>query len=313
MSSRPPLRRGEYRSILTVLVDGPDYQALSPAAKLVLLTLKLSLGPAQIGVVPAVEHVLAVRTGLPVADVLVALADLAEWVEREGSVVWVIDGLKYEPSISDHNDGHRQSVNAIANALPRLRIVKRFRARYPSWFLGSGDGKGDGKGDGTPPAISFTETETETETITETEDSHALATSAKDADSKPDSKPAPRDTAPAVQVCQAANAGAQANPLTAADAGLHPLTPDRAQQAVADWLAPGIPLPLICRVVEDVARRYTPAGTTKRRITSFRYFDQAIREAHAAGPLGLVSKPPRGGYDPGAVAVAWAAKVPGAA
>ena len=97
--------------------------------------------------------------------------------------------------------------------------------------------------------------------------------------------PEPRDTAPAIQVAQAANRGAQANPLTAAEAGLHPLTPDRAQQAVTDWLAAGIPLALVLSVVEEVAKRYTPAGT-KRRITSFKYFDAAVREAHAAGQPG---------------------------
>ena len=37
--------RGRYRSITCALVNGPDYQQLTPEARLVLLTLKISFGP----------------------------------------------------------------------------------------------------------------------------------------------------------------------------------------------------------------------------------------------------------------------------
>lgn len=132
-------RRGEYRAIHVVLVDGPDYQALTPEAKLLLLTLKLSLGPYQIGVVPALGGTLMERTGLTAGQVAAGLTALqsAGWVAIERSVVWVIRGLEFEPSLAPNNKLHRAGLAAYVAGLPRLPIVARFAARYgDQWGLG---------------------------------------------------------------------------------------------------------------------------------------------------------------------------------
>lgn len=82
---------------------------------------------------------------------------------------------------------------------------------------------------------------------------------------------------PAVAVAVAANAGLRANPALA---GFNELLPQQAEAPVSDWLAAGIPLPLICETVEAVARRYRP-GVKGHQPTSFEYFDKPVRQAFA--------------------------------
>lgn len=151
------MSRGAYRAIHTVLLDGPDYQALTPEAKLVLITLKLNLGPTGIDVLyPAV---LEPQTGLSARAIVRALEDLerANWIRRERNVVWIVTGLRHEPSRSLTNANHRKEIGEHLDALPRLPIVEAFRAHYelpasaPATHAnGMGDGIPNGMGDGIP-------------------------------------------------------------------------------------------------------------------------------------------------------------------
>lgn len=125
-----PLERGHYRAILTVLIDGPDYQALSSDARLVFLTLKLNLGPSGIDVfyLPVLEP----QTGLAPADIERAMTELCDagWVRRERNVIWIVEGLKYEPSLRLSNANHLPTIQEHLRSLPRLAIVSAFRQHY---------------------------------------------------------------------------------------------------------------------------------------------------------------------------------------
>ena len=96
-------------------------------------------------------------------------------------------------------------------------------------------------------------------------------------------------TIPAVQVAVAANRGLQANPGLP---GFNELLPQQADQAVKDWTAEGIPLALICSVVEKRCADYKP-GLNGSQPSSFAYFDKAVRQAHqqGIGKLQLASAP----------------------
>lgn len=124
--------RGHYRSIHTVIVDGPDFQALSPGAKLVWYTLKMTLGPSGIDVVPALVATLVERTGADTTQVEKGLAQLeaAGWLMRERNVVWMVDGLRHDPHFQLTNQNHRTQVAKHVNGLPSLAIVDAFRAHY---------------------------------------------------------------------------------------------------------------------------------------------------------------------------------------
>lgn len=177
--------RGEYRSIHTVLVDGPDFQTLEPDDRLTLLIVKLSLGPSGIDVVPALVPTLVERTGLDAERVGAALARLESggWIRRERNVLWLVNGLKYEPSLDTKNKKHRTGVQRHAYGLPRLALIAAFARHYAEWFDGE-----DSLSIGIPESgdtlsnhrnlrpKTETERETETETETETEEGEAAAT-----------------------------------------------------------------------------------------------------------------------------------------
>jgi hypothetical protein len=124
--------RGAFRSIHTVIVDGPDFQALSPGAKLVWYTLKMTLGPSGIDVVPALVATLVERTGADEGQIKKALAQLEAngWVRVERNVVWMIEALRHEPAFSLTNQGHRAKIRAHLSGLPHLAILDAFRAHY---------------------------------------------------------------------------------------------------------------------------------------------------------------------------------------
>lgn len=129
--------RGEYRGIRTVLVDGPDYQSLTPAARLVFLTLKLNLGSSGIDVLYAAQ--LVEQTGYPLKAVEAALAELerADWIRRERNVVWIVDGLKHEPSLTLANANHVAKLRRHLEGLPSLAIVEAFAERYGLYKAGA--------------------------------------------------------------------------------------------------------------------------------------------------------------------------------
>jgi hypothetical protein len=126
------MARGNYRSIHCVIVDGPDFQALSPGAKLVWYTLKMTLGPSGIDVIPALAGTLMERTGLDDKAIAKGLGQLetAGWIRRERNIVWMVEGLRHDPHLSLINQNHRAQIAAHLNGLPRLAIVDAFRAHY---------------------------------------------------------------------------------------------------------------------------------------------------------------------------------------
>jgi hypothetical protein len=128
--------RGEYRAIYTVLLDSPEFLKLKPGARLMLYTLKMRLGPSGIGVIPALLANLGEASGMTAVQVADAMSELegGGWIRTEGNVVWIINGLKYEPSISAKNINHRASVISYLNSLPRLKIVDAFRRYYAEWL-----------------------------------------------------------------------------------------------------------------------------------------------------------------------------------
>lgn len=124
------LMRGSYRSIYAVLLDSPEYRGLSANARLLLLTVKISLGPSGIGVL--FEDQLRERSGLQAAAVAKARQELvaADFLRVEAGVYWLRNGLRFEPTMSLANPKHRKGIATYLEGLPRLSIVREFRAYY---------------------------------------------------------------------------------------------------------------------------------------------------------------------------------------
>lgn len=118
-------RRGVYRSIYSMIFDDGDYQKLTTRERLVLITARQchSAGPAAIFRYYA--SVLADQVGCTPAQVKEALAALAAggWVVFDDTVLWVRNGLRYEPTMTLANPKHRVAIADWLAALPKTEVV----------------------------------------------------------------------------------------------------------------------------------------------------------------------------------------------
>lgn len=130
--------RGAYRSITRALLDGPDFQALTGVARSVFLALKIDFGPAGIEVhyPEALLWQLSHQSGWTCEQCAAALDELeaAGWIMREANVVWIVDQLTFEPSMTPGNRKHRTAIQTHVAGLPRLGIVGAFIKHYSAWF-----------------------------------------------------------------------------------------------------------------------------------------------------------------------------------
>jgi len=130
-------RRGTYRGVFSSLIADPDYQQLSPSARLVLLTLRLCPEAGAAAIFRVYLGTVVEQTGLDAGEVEMALVELARspapespWIYREGPIVWVRNGLRYDPHLRLADKKHRMSVERAVSALPRLAIVASFCRYY---------------------------------------------------------------------------------------------------------------------------------------------------------------------------------------
>ena len=134
--------RGDYRSIYCSFWDDPDVHALGHLEYRVLTTLKGTLPASGMGVVYLSQ--LAERCAAPVGDVEAALSALAAplpgkshgWIVRERNVAWIVNALRYEPTLSHANGKHRTylSERLLAPLGKGRPIVDAFKRYYAEWF-----------------------------------------------------------------------------------------------------------------------------------------------------------------------------------
>lgn len=306
--------RGEYRSIYVALADDPAFLALSPAARLSLLMLKLILGPSGISVVRALTAELIVLTGHTVSEVCAAIDELVkgDWIVIEGYVVWLRNGLRFEPSKPLASENGRKGISKYLETLPRVPLVNRFAEYYglPCPFPEITQATGQNPTPPEPPAKGVgnplpTPSEPPTEagmrdegrgsreegdnhpSIQPREDFENLSTedvenSEGGADSSGPSPSAATleeidDQISAVIVL--ANGAMGRNP-NIDQRRLRPIpTGHGSRQYVFDWIKEGIPLELIRETVEDVALNYRP-DQHNSQISTMGYFNGAVRQRH---------------------------------
>jgi hypothetical protein len=138
---RPNMPRGQFRGIRLSLVDDVAYQALTPAAKLVYLTLIVSMGPLGLEIryrEPA-AHELALRTGYRYKLVIKCLKELetSGWVRWDRNLVWAVRLLGEDGALQPNNGNHRSSVQKALDRLPSdSPLVAQFLDRYGgTWML----------------------------------------------------------------------------------------------------------------------------------------------------------------------------------
>jgi hypothetical protein len=129
--------RGAHRSIYAAIVDDAEFQELSSDARLLFFILKLSLGVSGIDVI--YSSTLIEKIGKTQRAVDAALKQLRDndWIRTEKNVIWLRNGLRFEPSISLKNPKHIVAIQKHLRALPRLALVSEF-ARYYGIPMGIG-------------------------------------------------------------------------------------------------------------------------------------------------------------------------------
>lgn len=146
--------RGEYRPIYSVLPDSPEFQALSKDAALLLYTVKVTLGPAGIGVL--YDDQLAERARLTREEMIRAREELirADWLLVDGRIHWLRNGLRFEPTVTMANENHKKSIMRHLKGLPKQPIVNQFAIYYglDAPFPDLGDKGSEGGPEGVGPS-----------------------------------------------------------------------------------------------------------------------------------------------------------------
>lgn len=126
------MERGVYRGVYSVLMNDPDFRRLSPQAKLVFYTLRLSreAGPGCIFVYDSER--LPLVTGMSWKDCQKGLSELQEgqWVLKDQTVMWIRNGLRYDPHLGLTNPKHRLAVIRNLTFLPKVPMIAKYCEYY---------------------------------------------------------------------------------------------------------------------------------------------------------------------------------------
>lgn len=163
------IEKGDYRSIYSLIWDDPEFQSFPPITQLVFLHLRTCPEcnwPAIFNFYPSL---LKERIAAPAREIDRAWETLLErgWIRYERPILWIVKGLRNEPSFSFSNSNHVASVIKVVKSLPKLNILNEFARYYGLSFsvecirkpgrnpMGDGmpNGMGDGMGDGIPNAM----------------------------------------------------------------------------------------------------------------------------------------------------------------
>lgn len=127
-----PPTRGVYRSVHSALLDDPDYQALTTDAQHVLLTARLCKAAGPAAIFRYYPDLLGNQAGMSPKRVMAALAELARnrWVEYDDTVLWIRNGLRYDPVLSLADPKHRVAIVRSLADLPRSKVTLNFCDYY---------------------------------------------------------------------------------------------------------------------------------------------------------------------------------------
>jgi hypothetical protein len=133
--------RGEFRSVPSSRYDRVELHQLSHLAFRVYMTLDGTNGAT--GMKAVYRSIMSERCGCTPAELDDAYRELQAplpgrelgWILVDGNVVWVIDRLGEEETISPANEKQRKFVHRLVEGIDQTRaIVRRFKAHYPEWF-----------------------------------------------------------------------------------------------------------------------------------------------------------------------------------
>ena len=126
------MSRGLYRAVYSALFEDPDYQRLSPDARLTLLTVRQCEQAGLPVIFRYYPALLCQQTGLSSKRLQAALKELQEgtWIVYDAVVLWVRNGLRHNPFIRLANAKHRHAISRWLDGLPHTETVVKFCDYY---------------------------------------------------------------------------------------------------------------------------------------------------------------------------------------
>ena len=124
------MKRGEYAAVHTALLDDPDFQRLSPEAKLLWYSLRLMLGASGIALVRGWKTVLPEVTGIDSVNGHLEELTSGGWLNQQQNVLWLRNVLRFNPNLNLSHDKHLTGVSKHIAGLPKLAIVNAFAEYY---------------------------------------------------------------------------------------------------------------------------------------------------------------------------------------
>ncbi|MBU0516878.1 MAG: hypothetical protein KJ621_19155, partial [Proteobacteria bacterium] len=173
--------RGKYRSVFSVMFETPEFLSLPADARLALLALRLSPQNNIASIFRLYEPVLVEHTGLSAARVKSALDTLCNtlWIAYREGIVWVRNGLRYEPNFNLNNPKQRKAVENVLLGLPKCSLVKEFCDYYGLDTLSD--------------TLSHTLSDTPSDTVSDTvSDIPSISPRSPDPEPEPEPEPEPR-------------------------------------------------------------------------------------------------------------------------
>lgn len=124
--------RGTYRGIYCSLLDELDFQAMSSEARHTFLTLRLCSQNNAASIFRVYFGTLSEQTGYTKSRLEQCFQELqnGEWIVYQDGLVWIRNGLRYDPTMRLADPKHRKAVEKAVSALPRSELVLRFCEYY---------------------------------------------------------------------------------------------------------------------------------------------------------------------------------------
>ena len=122
----------KYQTLYQKITSNPEFQSFSSAAQLVFYTIKFCKENNAANLFEIYTETLSKRNNLTQKEVEKGLKELEEkeWIKREGELLWIVKGMKNNPSFTMNNTKHQKALLSCLNELPKMRIVFSFLNFY---------------------------------------------------------------------------------------------------------------------------------------------------------------------------------------